>query len=90
MLSNRFIKDPHEVVKAGETVKVKVLEVDLNRKRIALTMRLDDATPRPGTAGAQPAPRRDERGTPRQQQSRAPEPRGNGLMAEALARALKR
>ncbi|MCW8826409.1 MAG: RNA-binding transcriptional accessory protein, partial [Gammaproteobacteria bacterium] len=41
-LANRFIKDPHEVVKAGEIVKVKVLEIDLKRKRIALTMRLED------------------------------------------------
>jgi protein Tex len=91
MLSNKFIKDPHEVVKAGETVQVKVLEVDLVRKRIALTMRLNDAAPRGQASGTAPAPgRRDDRGAPRQQQSRAPEPRGNGLMAEALARALKR
>lgn len=41
-LSNRFVRDPREVVKAGDVVKVKVLEVDLPRKRIALTMRLDD------------------------------------------------
>ena len=39
----RFIKDPHEVVKPGQIVKVKVLEVDVKRQRIALTMRLDDA-----------------------------------------------
>ena len=41
-LSNRFVKDPREVVKAGDIVKVKVIEVDVPRKRIALTMRLDD------------------------------------------------
>ena len=41
-LSNKFVQDPHEVVKAGDVVKVKVLEVDAARKRIALTMRLDD------------------------------------------------
>ena len=52
-LANRFVKDPHEVVKAGDVVKVKVLEVDLPRKRIALTMRLTDDVPAPGTpAGA--------------------------------------
>jgi uncharacterized protein len=46
-LSNTFVKDPREVVKAGDIVKVKVLEVDANRKRIALTMRLSDkAEPR--------------------------------------------
>ncbi len=51
-LSEKFVKDPREVVKAGDVVKVKVLEVDEKRKRIALTMRLNDsATPRsqPGT-----------------------------------------
>jgi protein Tex len=91
MLSNKFIRDPHEVVKAGETVKVKVLEVDLVRKRIALTMRLEDAAPRAREAGAPPpSNRREDRSAPRQQQPRAPEPRGNGLMAEALSRALKR
>ena len=42
-LSNEFVKDPHAVVKAGQVVKVKVLEVDLKRKRIALTMRLNDS-----------------------------------------------
>lgn len=43
-LTNKFIKDPREVVKAGDIVKVKVLEVDTNRKRISFTMRLDDET----------------------------------------------
>ncbi|EIJ41372.1 transcriptional accessory protein [Beggiatoa alba B18LD] len=42
-LSNTFVKDPREVVKAGDVVKVKVLEVDLPRKRVALTMRLTDS-----------------------------------------------
>ncbi len=41
-LSDKFVKDPHSVVKAGQVVKVKVLEVDEKRKRIALTMRLTD------------------------------------------------
>ena len=42
-LADKFVKDPHEVVKAGDLVKVKVLEVDVKRKRIALTMRMGDA-----------------------------------------------
>ena len=42
-LADRFVKDPREVVKAGDIVKVKVVEVDLKRKRIALTMKLRDA-----------------------------------------------
>ncbi len=51
-LANKFVKDPHEVVKAGDIVKVKVLEIDLGRKRIALTMRTDEPAPaRPADAG---------------------------------------
>ncbi|HVI89629.1 MAG TPA: Tex family protein [Dongiaceae bacterium] len=46
-LADRFVKDPREVVKSGDVVKVKVLEVDLKRKRIALTMRMSD---QPGAA----------------------------------------
>ncbi|KAA0685812.1 Tex family protein [Azospirillum brasilense] len=46
-LSTSFVKDPHTVVKAGDIVKVKVMEVDIPRKRIGLTMRLTDAAPRP-------------------------------------------
>ncbi|MEY2658845.1 MAG: ribosomal protein [Pseudomonadota bacterium] len=45
-LSNRFVQDAREIVKAGEIVKVKVLEVDVPRKRIALSMRLEAAAPR--------------------------------------------
>ena len=44
-LLNTFAKDPHTVVKAGQVVRVKVLEVDEKRKRIALTMRLTDNAP---------------------------------------------
>jgi len=61
-LSNTYVKDPHSVVKAGQIVKVKVLEVDEKRKRIALTMRLTDAA---GPAGGKPQaaqrPQRDTR-----------------------------
>jgi uncharacterized protein len=49
-LSKNFVKDPREVVKPGDIVKVKVLEVDVARKRISLTLRLDDE---PGTGGQQ-------------------------------------
>ncbi|HWL62133.1 MAG TPA: Tex family protein [Steroidobacteraceae bacterium] len=90
MLSNRFIKDPHEVVKAGDVVKVKVLEVDLARKRIALTMRLDDAVPRARAPGEAPPPRgQGHRGSPPSRaQSRPAQPQGNGMMADALRQAL--
>ncbi|WP_207458127.1 Tex family protein [Azospirillum sp. SYSU D00513] len=56
-LANGFVKDPHTVVKAGDIVKVKVLEVDIPRKRIALTMRLSE----PAARQAEGAPR-GERG----------------------------
>ncbi|THD34979.1 RNA-binding transcriptional accessory protein [Pantoea sp. R102] len=48
-LSDKFVDDPHQVVKAGDIVKVKVMEVDRQRKRIALTMRLDE---QPGESNA--------------------------------------
>ncbi len=72
-LANKFIKDPHEVVKAGDIVKVKVLEIDLARKRIALTMRTDDQAPArladagSSAAGQRPAGR-SARPDPAQQQ----------------------
>src|SRR3546814_15990686 len=56
-LADRFVKDPHEVVKAGDVVKVRVVEVDVNRKRIGLTMRKDgrDASG-PARCGGRAAP----------------------------------
>ncbi len=84
-LSTKFVKDPREVVKAGDVVKVKVLEVDLPRNRIALTMRLNDELPAAGArAGGGNSPLSNKA---RQQQARQPEPAG--AMAAAFAR-LKR
>ena len=51
-LSDKFVEDPHDVVKPGDIVKVKVMDVDLDRKRISLTMRMDD---QPAEKGATPA-----------------------------------
>ena len=87
-LSNKFVKDPREVVKAGDVVKVKVLEVDLARSRIALTMRLTDE-PQAASRGASShapmsAKARQHLG---QQQARQAEPAG--AMAAAFAK-LKR
>lgn len=95
-LADRFVKDPHEVVKAGDVVKVRVTEVDVPRKRIGLTMRKDGAT----------QPERSERGrdAPRAGNGRAPQPNqkpqqsqknaqpsaGQGALGAALAEALKR
>ncbi|MCP5283279.1 MAG: RNA-binding transcriptional accessory protein, partial [Burkholderiaceae bacterium] len=50
-LSNKFVSDAREVVKTGDVVKVRVLEVDLQRGRISLTMKLDAAAPKPGAGG---------------------------------------
>lgn len=62
-LSDRFVKDPHSVVKAGDKLKVRVLEVDPTRKRISLTARLGEVAPRSGpesgSRGAGAGPRRD-------------------------------
>jgi uncharacterized protein len=88
-LSNTFVKDPHTVVKAGQVVKVKVLEVDPKRKRIALTMRLADSAPAPGTRPDQRADRNDRRAMGQQQKSQAREPAAGGSMAAAFAK-LKR
>ena len=79
-LSNTFVKDPHDVVKAGQVVKVKVLEVDLARQRIALTLRLSDE---PGK-GRSAADAGNPRGAPlSRQQTRhnAPPPAGNAMAA---------
>jgi len=69
------VKDPREVVKAGQIVKVKVVDVDLKRKRIGLTMKLQEPVP----AGQRPqgAESRDRGPRPpqRPQGNRAPEPR---------------
>src|SRR3954469_13367603 len=91
-VANTFVKDPRSVVKPGDVVRVKVLEVDQARKRIALTMRLDEAGQRPtaadrpprGAAGPRSAPART--GTPTRQSGRQ-EP--GGALADALRRAMK-
>ena len=91
-LADKFVEDPHTVVKAGDVVKVKVMEVDLQRKRIALSMRLDE---QPGEG----SPRRGSNSAPaKDNTNRAPankaKPRGgnntsagNSAMGDALAAA---
>jgi uncharacterized protein len=89
-LANKFVKDPHEVVKPGQVVKVKVLDVDLKRQRISLTMRIDDAAGRPvapiqsGSVAAQDSRGRGQSASG-QAAVRAPQP--IGAMAMALAKA---
>ena len=87
-LADRFVKDPHEVVKAGDVVKVRVLEVDAPRKRISLTMRRDGGGERPaGVASAppdKPAPKAAMAASPKPAQA-AP-----GALGAALLDAMKR
>ncbi|NAZ15126.1 S1 RNA-binding domain-containing protein [Glutamicibacter soli] len=102
-MSNKFISDPREVVSSGQIVKVKVLEVDTARKRISLTLRLDDELPTAGESGKPSGPReRSPRGHGQNSRSgqqrsgsrsrpnggnRTEAPAGNTAMAEALRRA---
>ncbi|EJL6342716.1 RNA-binding transcriptional accessory protein [Vibrio cholerae] len=91
-LTDRFISDPREVVKAGDIVKVKVMEVDVQRKRIALSMRLNDEPGQDNRSQRSTAPRGgQERRAPRRD-----EPQGNalggamgGAFAAAFAKAKK-
>jgi uncharacterized protein len=89
-MSRTFIKDPREVVKSGDIVKVKVLEVEVARKRIALTLRLDDEV---GAKADRPAPGK-QRDIPRAQMTssapRKPQDSSGGALAEALRRAAER
>ena len=88
-LADSFVKDPRQVVKAGDVVKVKVLEVDVPRKRIALSMKSDAAV----AAGRPPqSPERTSSRPALQQGGGKPNlepPKPSGAMADALSRALK-
>ncbi len=88
-LADRFVKDPNEVVKVGDVVKVRVTEVDVKRKRIGLTMRKDGG----GERDAKPAPRDDRNARPgNRPMSAAPkqEAQGQGALAAKLAEAMRR
>jgi uncharacterized protein len=88
-LADRFVKDPHEVVKAGDVVKVRVVEVDAKRKRIALSMRKDD-----GSAASAPSREKTGGAAMRQAGGRYEDKRkeqgSQGSFGAALADAFKR
>ncbi|MEV6957782.1 Tex family protein [Streptomyces sp. NPDC051207] len=96
-MSKTFVKDPRDVVKPGDIVKVKVLDVDIPRKRISLTLRLDDeAAPqerqgggsgRPQQRGGRPPQQRQARGGGGGGGARQAPPPANSAMADALRRA---
>jgi protein Tex len=81
-MSNKFVADAREVVRTGQVVKVRVLEVDLARKRISLTMKLDAPAPAKGAARADNAFRPAGRG----ERPRAVQDTGQGAMAAAFAK----
>lgn len=90
-LADQFVSDPRQVVKAGQVVKVRVLEIDLPRKRISLSMRSDspsqgqnpsaDGSRKESQGSGQPKPRSKER---------APAPKPQGAMADAWAKAVRK
>ncbi len=83
-LADRFVKDPNEVVKVGDVVRVRVTEVDVPRKRIALTMRKDGGAPADRAQPAKAAP------PARSQTSAGPKDTGQGGFGAALAEAMRR
>ncbi|MFD5837159.1 Tex family protein [Streptomyces collinus] len=99
-MSKTFVKDPRDVVKPGDIVKVKVLDVDIPRKRISLTLRLEDEAAASQGQGGGSGERRQRGGRPPQQRqggrgggrgggggSRQAPPPANSAMADALRRA---
>jgi uncharacterized protein len=86
-MSKTFIKDPREVVKPGDIVKVKVLQIEVARKRIALTLRLDDEIGTKGRGPAKEKPRDIPKAQMTSQAPRKPQEQGGGALAEALRRA---
>ena len=88
-MSHKFVSDPHEVVRSGEVVKVKVMDVDVARNRIGLSLRLDDE---PGQPNSQKQRSGQNRGGQKQRQGRNQNRGGDrrqaaGSMADALKRA---
>ncbi|MDK8240878.1 RNA-binding transcriptional accessory protein [Corynebacterium sp. HMSC08F01] len=95
-MSHKFVSDPHEVVRSGEVVKVKVMDVDVARNRIGLSLRLDDEPGQPGQTTSQKQrsgqSRGQNRGGQKQRQGRNQNRGGDrrqaaGSMADALKRA---
>ncbi|AZU46561.1 Tex family protein [Aeromonas hydrophila] len=85
-LTDRFVKDPREVVKAGDIVRVKVLEVDVPRKRISLTMRLDEKAGQPARKPAEPR----HTGNAKPKQAPRQSAPTDGAMGNAFAAALSK
>ncbi|RTZ14602.1 RNA-binding transcriptional accessory protein [Vibrio aquaticus] len=86
-LTDRYVSDPREVVKAGDIVKVKVMEVDVQRKRIGLSMRLNDEPGQDNRSQRSSAPRGQQRPQQGGQRRREEPSNGNSAMGGAFAAA---
>ena len=89
-LADRFIKDPRDVVKSGDIVRVKVMEVDIPRKRISLTMRLADKAEIKKSHGDPAQGREPDRKKPSREKRRPQKPATEGAFAAAFAAANKK
>jgi uncharacterized protein len=95
MLADRFVKDPHQIVKTGDVVRVKVLEVDVQRKRIGLSMRMDEPAAKSSSDSSVDRPRKSKDDGQRARQQRSGSKKSvdkapAGAMANAFAEAFKR
>ena len=85
-MAKHYVKDPRDLVKAGDVIRVKVMDVDLERRRIALSMRLSDpSAPRSSSPPGKQRPPADARHK-RKDGGQRPRSESRGAMAEAFAR----
>jgi len=91
-LSHQYVKDPHDIIKAGDIVKVKVMQIDVARKRIGLTMRLSDELPTQDEAATlgRARPAKVDQNSSRKAQSHAQPNAAMGSMAQKLKDAQSR
>lgn len=85
-LAHQFVKDPRSVVKAGDIIKVKVIELDIERKRISLSMRLDDST----DSHSSPSTSLEKKSRVKSRPTPKPEPKPSGALADALLNAFNK
>ncbi len=90
-LADKFVKDPRDVVKAGDIVRVKVMEVDVDRKRIGLSMRLSDEPGQDNARSRRAPAQKEKRGARRNNGggSKQQQPAPTGAMGAALQKAMK-
>ena len=89
-LADKFIKDPREVVKTGDMVRVKVLEVDVQRQRIALSMKKEAEVPRENSASSTASAQTRTVGSGKKDKRAAEQPKPQGTFADAFAKAMKK